>query len=315
MRIGQQSHIGSFTFIAGLIAAAIIGGQRTASASSVATIDYPGATSTTVQGLNGNTLVGTYTDSSNAQHGFTYDGANFNQLDVPTTFGANTNARGMSGNSIVGFYTDSSSKIHGFLFNGTNYSTLDDPSATNGTYALGIDGSNIVGQFLSPQSGFLFDGTNYQTLFASNAIETVALGINGNNVLGTYADSSSVLHGMIYNINTQNYSTLDAPGGGTGAGQGTELISAQGNNMVGRYFDSSGVQHAFWYDGSSFHDLILPGSINSVATGINGDTVVGYYSDSGNVSHGFETTIPEPASFTLLAGCIASLTVRKRKRF
>jgi hypothetical protein len=59
-----------------------------------------------------------------------------------------------------------------------SYTTLDDPLATNGayngyngTYAWGIDGNNIVGQYTT--------GTSY--------------------------------HGFLYNINTNSYTTLDDP--------------------------------------------------------------------------------------------------------
>jgi hypothetical protein len=54
---------------------------------------------------------------------------------------------------IVGFFRDNHSVAHGFLFSGGTYTTHDDPSATNGTFAQGInDAGQIVG-FYTNASG------------------------------------------------------------------------------------------------------------------------------------------------------------------
>jgi len=85
---------------------------------------------------------------------------------------------------IVGSYGNESGS-HGFLYSGgTNgtYTTLDDPSATQGTFAQGINASGqIVGYYknASGTHGFLYSGGTYTTLddpLATNG--TQAFGIN-----------------------------------------------------------------------------------------------------------------------------------------
>jgi probable HAF family extracellular repeat protein len=73
---------------------------------------------------------------------------------------------------IVGYYFDASDHPHGFLYDPNGgmfppYFTLDDPSATEGTFALGInDAGQIVGFYknASGYHGFLLSGSTYTTL-------------------------------------------------------------------------------------------------------------------------------------------------------
>jgi hypothetical protein len=67
------------------------------------------------------------------------------------------------------------------------YTTLDDPLATNGTTAYGIDGSNIVGEYIGGNNsyeGFLYNGSTYTTFDDSLAVDTTLTDISGNNVVG-----------------------------------------------------------------------------------------------------------------------------------
>jgi uncharacterized membrane protein len=108
----------SLTTLLGLIGTAIPAAAATAPPVSLSysSVDYPGATSTTIYGANryqvGHnqyaSFVGKYTDSAGNTHGFLLSGGNFTSLDDPNGFG--TIAYGISNHGqIVGTYvTDAS---------------------------------------------------------------------------------------------------------------------------------------------------------------------------------------------------------------
>jgi hypothetical protein len=81
---------------------------------SYATINYPGSSFTFAGGANAEgTIVGIYTDSSGAGHGYLFNGA-YTSFDYP---GASfTEATGINpGGVIVGLYADSAGAVHGFI--------------------------------------------------------------------------------------------------------------------------------------------------------------------------------------------------------
>src|SRR3954467_2427082 len=70
------------------------------------TLDYPGSRSTLANGIDGNNIVGAYSDSSDIFHGFLYTSTTYTTLDDPLATNG-TVARGISGGNIVGFYYNS----------------------------------------------------------------------------------------------------------------------------------------------------------------------------------------------------------------
>jgi hypothetical protein len=88
---------------------------------------------------------------------------------------------------------------------------------------------------------------------------------------------------------------FDAPGAGTGAGQGT---LPESNNtlgaIAGNYIDGSNVNHGFLLDQQgSFSVFDVPGTGTGAGQGTipldnnNPGTITGEYIDGGNVVHGF----------------------------
>ena len=94
------------------------------------------------------------------------------------------------------------------------YTTLDDPlagaqsgpSGTQGTFAQGISGTNIVGYYIDTNSfahGFIYDGWTWTTLddpmgnHVPGGLGTYAQGISGTNIVGYYTDSNNVAHGFL----------------------------------------------------------------------------------------------------------------------
>ncbi len=94
-----------------------------------------------------------------------------------------------------------------------DFLTLNDPSASSGTTANGISGSNIVGYYYdgSISNGFLYNTTTnaYTTLNDPLATGGVfANGIDGSNVVGFYLDGTG-RHGFLYNMTTNAYTALN----------------------------------------------------------------------------------------------------------
>jgi hypothetical protein len=75
----------------------------------------PGALSTAAWDVNPSRIVvGVYTDTAGAIHGFEYDGRSFARIDVPGAtvtriFGIN------DGGDVVGNFVDAAGRTHGFL--------------------------------------------------------------------------------------------------------------------------------------------------------------------------------------------------------
>src|SRR5215467_1437232 len=83
--------------------------------------------------------------------------------------------------------------------------------------------------------------------------------------------------------------TFDAPGAGTGPGQGTlrQQITAAGT-IVGNYVDSNYVTHGFVRSAQgAFASIDAPGALRTQALGITQARVVGFYRDTNRVRHGY----------------------------
>ncbi len=75
-------------------------------------LDYPGANSTLLTGIDGTMIVGTYWNADRVNHGLLYDGDLFYPIDFPGATA--TYIEDISGNKIVGSYYDGSG-LHGFV--------------------------------------------------------------------------------------------------------------------------------------------------------------------------------------------------------
>jgi len=88
---------------------------------------------------------------------------------------------------------------------------------------------------------------------------------------------------------------FDAPGAGTGAGQGTYAVGANfGSLVTGYYLDAAGVNHGFIRESDGKVIVVdAPGagasaSQGTIAWAVLPDlTVTGYYIDANGVWHGF----------------------------
>jgi hypothetical protein len=171
--------------------------------SSYTTLEFPGIipTKTFVGGIDGNNVIGHYTDASKHFHGFLYDGSNYKVIDDPTS--TDTQLTGISGNKIVGF-----SNNRGFIYDGTSFQTL--PAGPDGSFLIptGVEGNNVVGWYENFSNetgahGFLYDGSSILTIDDPLADPLHGIGgtvindIEGNTIIGFYYDSHGGEHGFV----------------------------------------------------------------------------------------------------------------------
>src|SRR5205807_84513 len=251
----------------------------------ITTFDAPGAGTAAGQGtiafainLSG-AIAGFTRDANNARHGFLRapDGT-FTIFDDPNA-GSCSASCGNIGNGqgtrafainpsgqIVGSYTDNIGRCHGYVRAASGTITPIDapgadhtPGSFNGTFGVG----------LTPNGG----------------------------IEGVFVDVNGVLHGFVRSTDG-TFTTYDAPGAGTGAGQGT---LPESNNtpgaITGQFIDGNFVNHAFVRSNQGiFSTFDVPGMGTGAGQGTipvdNNDpgAIVGEAIDAGTVIHGFLAT-------------------------
>jgi hypothetical protein len=274
-------------------------------AQTYSTVDYPGATATTLNGGPNpeGTNIGGYTDTSGITHGFVLKKGVFTSFDPPGSTLTIPNFISPQG-VIVGAYNDSGSVSHGFVLDAGKYTTLDFPGAA-GTTLTGLSPSGeFSGIYCSdPACGSTGNSSTNHSFVVSKkgaftsfdppgAVSSEASAVNPSGaVVGSYDNlvegtCFTQCHG--YLLYHGKFTTIDFPGanGFTGAGG----ANARGDS-VGVYKDTSGIFHSFLLSNGSFTSFDPPGAVFSDAAGINpGGIIVGLYFDSSNVEHGYMRT-------------------------
>ena len=320
--------------------ASLLGLGLAAQAQKIITFDAPGADSTPgdyngtyPSGINAlGVIAGSYQGADTVYHGFVRrpDGQ-FTTFEAP---GADTTAGSYNGTSpssindlgvITGSFNDASGLSHGFLRTPDGrFTTFDVPGAgENGTFPIGINLEGaVVGYALD--SNYLFHAflrTSYgkiYTFVGPDSCDTgTSTGCYGSAMtainmwglsVGGFMDNSGnfVQRGMIRYLDG-TLKTFEAPGAGTGPGQGTGCPGcAWGLNQLGMiagsYTDSNNVYHGFLLSPKGeFTTFNAPGAGtgNYTGTGCSADcptsvndfgAVMGTYIDSNFVYHGYLRT-------------------------
>ncbi len=116
--------------------------------------DYPGSTSTRVNGINDRDVMVGQFGAAGVQHAFIMENGETSLLEFPgavSTRAAAINNRG----DIVGFYNNSDGVFHGFLYSDGEFTTIDFPGSSD-SFAGGISNKGvIVGTYNEFSFGFI----------------------------------------------------------------------------------------------------------------------------------------------------------------
>ena len=237
----------------------------------IITFDPPGSVATGVEQINlWGTIVGLYADANGVYHGFrrtpngnitSYDAPDAGEGPGQGTILFSINTFGVMG----GTSNDSNNVLHSFLLTPQGkYTVFDAPDAGRET-GQGTELYNI--NDLGEAAGGYIDA-------------------------GDWTHGTAVWHGFLRAADGK-VKEYDAPGAGTGLGQGTSTCGGDCLNnpgtIAGGYWDALSVLHAYVRskDGD-ITEFDPPGSTYTNPSGIDlrGD-VVGAYTDANGVYHGF----------------------------
>jgi hypothetical protein len=217
--------------------------------------NFPGSVQTQVTGINNSgDTVGFWVDGAGANHGFTDIGGTFVSLNDPagTATPAFDQLLGINDSTVsVGFYTDAAGLSHGYTYDGSFHAVPDpgvsgQPSVT----ATGINNDGWVSGFtentgLTAATGFLdIHGVITTYEFDGTATFTQFFGVNSSGlVVGDYQDAAGNTHGLLYDLGTNTWQSIDDP---LGPGSTTiNGINSKGQ-LVGFYTDAAtGFTHGF----------------------------------------------------------------------
>ena len=271
-------------------------------------------------------VAGYYIDTNGFSHGFLRrpDGK-FTTFDVPGAggFGSTPIAINLEG-AIVGYYSDSNFSTRAFLRSRDGkFTTWIGPDACTGSNSEGCFGSGAsnINAFGIVAGGFEDNGGNFvhhsyvrnaegklKTFDAPGAgtgsyqgtgCPGCFLGLNQlGAIAGIYSDANSVNHGFLRSREGK-FTTFDAPGAGTVAGQGTGCPSDcpvslnDFGAITGIYIDANFVAHGYLRSPEGKIVTVDPvGTTFTFPDGINDlGSITGYYFDANTVFHGF-LTIP-----------------------
>ena len=167
----------------------------------------------TAWGINdAGAIVGTYYDSSNAEHGYMYANATLTNIDDPN--GTNTQALSINDNGeVAGAYTRPSGQNHGFVEENGVFTDVGPPglSAANGINKEGV----VVGVYSTclscKEQGFIFARHHYTTVNVPGAAGTTISVINNKNIMGVIAyNAQAIYHSYLYDGKT--FTKIDVPG-------------------------------------------------------------------------------------------------------
>jgi hypothetical protein len=166
------------------------------SGTSLATVDYPGAASTSLSGINyWGSIVGNYFNQDGTFGAFELKNGVFTPISYPgsvDTFAASISDKGV----IVGHYhVYQPPYFHGFVLTNGVYKTLDYPNAAGGTFLSDINSSGVIGGNSSgviggtyvQNHGFIYINGTFKDIIVPKHGYAPVYGINGYGyVTGTY---------------------------------------------------------------------------------------------------------------------------------
>jgi len=257
-------------------------------------IDFPGASTTLLSGINNNgDIVGSYLNSGSFTiHGFVDKGGVFTTVDPPGTVFTEAYAINDS-DAIVGSFSNDNQTNQGFLLQSSTYTTIDFPGAIN-TWCYGINNAGQIVGFYEDASfithGFELSGTTFTTIDVSPGTSTFARGINNNgDIVGIITTGpqnqpsgflisggvTTILRAPVPHSRTQAYAINDF------------------GRVVGYVSDQTHARGLSYFNGNYLllSDPNIPASDLVYTYGINkAGSIVGEYVDSTSIEHGLLRT-------------------------
>src|SRR5215470_1674190 len=136
----------------------------TAVAYNYATLAFPGAISTSANGINNNNvIVGSFVDSASFQHGYLFRNGKYTRVDFPGA--TTTEVLGINDyGDLVGVYqVPGPLNFHGFLRHNGEFHKIDAPAATFGTTAAAINNAGTIVGTYDNAHGFIYRDGAYKT--------------------------------------------------------------------------------------------------------------------------------------------------------
>ncbi len=233
--------------------------------SSFTTVNFPGAASSMVTGINAaGDLSGIYVDVAGVNHGFTDIGGTFTTVDNPASTVFNQALGINNSHETVGYYAPTiagSPDDVSYSQSGGVFTAIAGLPTNFNNQAVGINSAGTIVGFYQPDAGlatsfgYLDVGGTITTIDPFGSTFTQALGVNSlGEIVGFYTDADGNQHG---------------------------------------YIDNSGV----------FTSFDPPGSASTTINGLNdkGDIVGFYTSASADAVIGFVgTPVPEPSTWAMM---------------
>ncbi len=246
-----------------------------------------GAVQTQVIGINNSgTTVGFSVDAAGNNTGFVHNSSGFTSpiMDpaTPSTPPATNQLLGVNDHNLAaGFYVTSGGTPQGYIYNIASKSFTNLPGAAP-TTATGINNAGDVAGIAviaGNNEGLYYNGKTTSYFEAPGSTNTGFFGLNNNGLaVGYYVDAAGLTHGLVFNVLTGSWSTVDDPNA------------------------SSSTTPAFGVTGTTINGINDLGQL------------VGFYSDGTHVN-GFVASTPEPASFGLMGlGAVFGLGFWRRKQ-
>ncbi len=218
--------------------------------------NFPGSVQTQVVGINNSGVtVGFWSNtnlgSGDANYGFTDVGGTFTSVSNPATPATGTPVNqllGVNDNKVAaGFYVDGSGNNQGYLYNFAGSPTFSPVTVLGASNSVATDVNNagVISGFYTNGGGSdvaFIDNAGVFTFFQASGDSTMFFGLNNTgNAVGTYVDATGQFHGVLYNIASNTYQTIDDPLAASGAGNGTTLNGINDKNqLVGFYVNGDG---------------------------------------------------------------------------
>jgi hypothetical protein len=226
--------------------------------------DVPGAAQGTVPVVVNDlgTVVGSYYDVNNNQHGFarSVDGR-VTTIDVPG-IGNQTAVQDINDlGTMIGYYTDAAGNVHGWVRSTAGeFAVFDPPNSAGATFPNAINlGGEVVGNYYDASGndhGFIRsrDGT-LTVIDAANppsgatTLDTRCSHINDEGAIACKTLDSTSTFNEVIRSPAGVYTFVDAPGAGIGGYNGTYGAWEHGLNdlgqMAGTYGDNNGGAHGY----------------------------------------------------------------------